>query len=198
MTEGSGSKTSLATGLDGGRSGQIALSNSTHGGWKMAELTNLESKLGEVTGLAMAAQVATGKVMKLADGEDSALVAALEKMREEAAETERRCTDLAGTFDGKKTAILDEARATKGKGADMLEIYLDQESDALDGFEFLTMCEAGEVGHWEVLRQLNSHAGHAGVGELVQWALPIQQRHFEGALAGSKTLAASEDPNETA
>jgi hypothetical protein len=31
----------------------------------MAELTNLASKLGEVTGLAMAAQVATGKVIKL-------------------------------------------------------------------------------------------------------------------------------------
>ena len=164
----------------------------------MAELTNLESKLGEVTGLAMAAQVATGKVIKLADGEDSSLVEALEKMRAEAEETERRCTDLAGTFDGKKTAILDEARATKGKGADMLEIYLDEESDALDGFEFLTMCEAGEVGHWEVLRQMSAHAGHAGVDELVQWALPIQQRHFEGALAGSRTLAASEDPNETA
>jgi hypothetical protein len=164
----------------------------------MAELTNLESKLGEVTGLAMAAQVATGKVIKLADGEDSALVAALEKMRAEAEETERRCTDLAGTFDGKKTAILDEARTTKGKGADMLKIYLDQESDVLDGFEFLTMCEAGEVGHWEVLRQMGAHAGHAGVDELVQWALPIQQRHFEGALAGSRTLAASEDPNETA
>jgi hypothetical protein len=164
----------------------------------MAELSNLESKLGEVTGLAMAAQVATGKVIKLAGGEDPALVAALEKMRAEAAETERRCTDLAGTFDGKKTAILDEARATKSKGADMLAIYLDPESDALDGFEFLTMAEAGEVGHWQVLQQLSAHAGNARVGELVQWALPIQQRHFEGALAGSKKLAASEDPNETA
>jgi hypothetical protein len=164
----------------------------------MAELTNLESKLGEVTGLAMAAQVATGKVIKLADGEHSSLVGALEKMRAEAEETERRCTELAGTFDGKKTAILDEARTTKGKGADMLKIYLDEESDVLDGFEFLTMCEAGEVGHWEVLQQMSAHAGHAGVGELVQWALPIQQRHFEGALAGSKTLAADEDPNETA
>ena len=33
----------------------------------------------------------------------------------------------------------------------MLEIYLDADSDVLDGFEFLTMAEAGEVGHWEVL-----------------------------------------------
>jgi hypothetical protein len=165
---------------------------------KMAELTNLESKLGEVTGLAMAAQVATGKVIGLADGEDPSLVAALEKMRDEAAETERRCTELASTFEGKKTAILDEARTTKSKGSDMLKIYLDQDSDALDGFEFLTMAEAGEVGHWTVLGEMNAHAGHAGVSELVGWALPIQERHLAGALAGSKVLAGSEDPNETA
>jgi hypothetical protein len=164
----------------------------------VADLTNLESKLGEVTGLAMAAQVATSTVIKLAEGEDSTLVAALEKMRAEAIETERRCTELAGTFDGKKTAILEEARTTKGKGADMLKIYLDKDSDALDGFEFLTMCEAGEVGHWNVLQQMNANASIVGVEELVSWALPIQQRHFEGALAGSKQLAASEDPSETA
>jgi hypothetical protein len=164
----------------------------------MADLTNLESKLGEVTGLAMAAQVATGRVITLTKEEDAELVAALEKMREEAAETERRCTDLVGTFEGKKTAILEEARTTKGKGAEMLKIYLDQDSDALDGFEFLTMAEAGEVGHWEVLQQMNATAGHAGVQELAAWALPIQQRHLEGARTGSKTLAANEDPNEAA
>jgi hypothetical protein len=162
----------------------------------MAELTNLESKLGEVTGLAMAAQVATARVIKLADGEDPALVAALEKMRAEAAETEKRCTELAASFEGKKTAILDEARTTKGKGADMLKIYLDEDSDALDGFEFLTICEAGEVGHWSVLQQMSAHAGHTGVEQLVEWALPIQQRHFQGALDGSKVLAGNEDPNE--
>jgi hypothetical protein len=163
----------------------------------MADLTNLESKLGEVTGLAMAAQVATGRVITLTKGEDAELVAALERMREEAAETERRCTDLAGTFEGRKTAILEEARTTKGKGAEMLRIYLDEDSDALDGFEFLTMAEAGEVGHWQVLQQMNASARHAGVEELAAWALPIQQRHLEGALAGSKTLAANEDPNTT-
>ena len=56
-------------------------------------------------------------------------------------------------FDGKKTAILDEARTTKSKGAEMMKTYLDSDSDALDGFEFLTMAEAGEVGHWSVLQR---------------------------------------------
>ena len=32
--------------------------------------------------------------------------------------------------------------------------------DTLDGFEFLTMAEAGEVGHWEILEcTLNKRAG---------------------------------------
>src|ERR1700709_1194074 len=95
----------------------------------MADLTNLESKLGEVTGLAMAAQVATGRVITLAKGEDAELVAALEKMRDEAAETERRCTDLAGTFEGKKTAILDEAREAKKKASEIMTTYLDADAD---------------------------------------------------------------------
>jgi hypothetical protein len=164
----------------------------------MAELTNLESKLGEVTGLAMAAQVATSRVITLAKKKkkDAELVAALERMREEAAETERRCTQVAATFDGKKSAILREARQAKSKGADMLRIYLDKDADALDGFEFLTMAEAGEVGHWGVLQKMNQQAGHSGVNELAKWALPIQQRHLQGALAGSELLAANEDPNE--
>ena len=54
-------------------------------------------------------------------------------------------------FEGKKTAILEEAQSTKGKGSDMMKTYLDEDSEALDGFEFLTMAEAGEVGHWSIL-----------------------------------------------
>ena len=86
----------------------------------MAELTKLEAKLGEVAGLAMAAQAATKKVSTLAKEEHPDLVPRLERMHEEAAETERRCTELADDLDGKKTAILEEARATKSKGAEMM------------------------------------------------------------------------------
>jgi hypothetical protein len=164
----------------------------------MAELTKLESKIGEVTGLAMAAQAATEKVIGLTEGEDDALVATLKQMHREAAETEQRCTELAGTFEGKKTAILDEAHTTKGKASEMMSTYLDKDSDALDGFEFLTMAEAGEVGHWSVLKTLNTRAGHNDVATLVDWALPIQQRHLSGVMAGSVQLSADEDPNEPA
>lgn len=164
----------------------------------MADLTNLETKLGEVIGLAMAGQVATSKVLKLAEEEAPDLVPALTKVHDEAVETEKRGTALASSFEGKKTAILDEARTVKGKGAEMMKIYLDADSDALDGFEFLTMAEAAEVGHWSVLREMNGTAGHGELSALIEWALPIQQRHFQEALQGSQKLAAEEDPNELA
>ncbi len=80
----------------------------------------------------------------------------------------------------------------------MMGDYLDGEADALDGFEFLTMAEAGEVGHWEILGTMNKRARHAGVRELVAWGLPIQKRHFKEARAGSLELAAQEDPDEAA
>jgi hypothetical protein len=163
----------------------------------MADLTNLEEKLAEVTGLAMAAQAAGSKVEKLTE-EDGDLVAELQKMAKEAAETEERCTALAGTFDGKKTAILDEAREVKKKASEMMSTYLDDDSDALDGCEFLTMAEAAEVGHWSVLKTLNEQAKHAELAGLIEWALPIQERHFQTVLTGSQKLAAEEDPNEAA
>jgi hypothetical protein len=159
----------------------------------MADLTTLEEKLGEVTGLAAAAQDVAKKVEGLLD-DDSELLAAVQKMREESAETERRCTEAAGEREGKKTAILEKAAETKAEGKAFMEIYLDEESDELDGFEFLTMTEAGEAGHWAILGKLNEKAGEAKLGELVSWALPVQERHLEEVREGSLDLAADEDP----
>jgi hypothetical protein len=159
----------------------------------MADLTTLEEKLAEVTGLAKAAQEATQKVEGLVD--DDELASQLQRMREEAEETERRCTELADDRDGKKTAILEKAQETKNEAAEMMSIYLGSDADDLDGFEFLTMAEAGEVGHWEILGKLNEKAGEEPIRELVEWALPIQERHLMGVREGSLTLAAQEDPN---
>ena len=163
----------------------------------MAELTNLESKLGEVLGLAMAAQGATEKVQKL-DEVEGDLKKTLEQMHKEAKEAEERATEVASSFEGKKTAILEEAREVKQKATEMMQDYLDRSADGLDGFEFLTMAEAGEVGHWEILKTLNERARNSGVQELVEWGIPIQQRHFEQVRQGSLKLAAEEDPNEKA
>ena len=160
----------------------------------MAELTVLEAKLAEVIGLAQAAQGTGEKVSGLL--EDNDLKRELDQMRKEAEETERRGTQLAEGLDGKKTAVLEKARETKQEATEMMRTYLGEDADGLDGFEFLTMAEAGEVGHWEVLGVLGDKAGKPEVRELVQWATPIQQRHFETARQGSLKLAAEEDPNK--
>jgi hypothetical protein len=159
----------------------------------MAELNTLEEKLAEVTGLASAAIEATKKVESLVGDHDD-LAQALRKMREEAEETERRCEEVADKRDGKKTAILDKARETKAEGVEMMQTYLGEDSDELDGFEFLTMAEAGEVGHWAILGKVNESAGEEEITALVAWALPIQERHLSEVKDGSLQLAGDEDP----
>ncbi|HUQ21511.1 MAG TPA: hypothetical protein VM049_00695 [Gaiellaceae bacterium] len=162
----------------------------------MAELTNLETKLGEVIGLAMAAQAATERVEKLT--KDRQLVSALKVMRKEAAQAEKDGTAVAASLNGKKSKIMTEARSVKTKGATMMKTYLERGSDDLDGFEFLTMAEAGEVGHWSILQELNKQARHPGVRQLVATHLPIQQRHLKQVMAASLKLAAEEDANAAA
>jgi hypothetical protein len=159
----------------------------------MADLTTLEEKLAEVTGLAGAAQETTKKVESMLDG--GSLAETLRQMGEEAEETESRCIGLADERDGKKTAILEKAQETKNEATEMMRTYLGEDSDQLDGFEFLIMAEAGEVGHWAILGKLNETAGEDGVQELVDWALPIQERHFTTVRDGSLELAADEDPD---
>ena len=162
----------------------------------MAELTVLESKIGEVMGLAMAAQGATEKIGKLVEQEgDDELLQVLERMRQEAAETEERCAERAEEFDGKKTAILQKAREVKQEATQMMRTYLGDDADALDGFEFLTMAEAGEAGHWSIVEVLAQRARDARTSKLTAWAKPIQERHFEDAKEGSLKLAKAEDPN---
>jgi hypothetical protein len=162
----------------------------------MAELTVLEAKLAEVIGLAQAAQGTGEKVSGLL--EDNDLKRELDQMRKEAEETERRGTQLAEDLDGKKTAVLEKARETKQEATEMMRTYLGKDADGLDGFEFLTMAEAGEVGHWEVLATMNERAGNPDLQEVIRWATPIQERHFAEAKGGSLRLAAEEDPNEPA
>jgi hypothetical protein len=158
----------------------------------MADLTTLEEKLAEVTGLAGAAQEATEKVKSMLD--DDSLAATLDKMHKESEETESRCIEVAEGIDGKKTAILEKASETKSEGVEMMRTYLGEDSDELDGFEFLIMTEAGEAGHWAILAKVNEKAGDDAIKELTDWGLPIQERHLEGVRDGSLELAAEEDP----
>ena len=164
----------------------------------MATLTKLESKVAEVLGLAMAAQDSGRAVRAMLGKEQKPLADRLAKAVDEARETQKRCTALAGTFKGKKTAIVDQAREVKQEATEMREAYLADETDPLDGFEFLTMTEAGEVGHWSIVAKMNEKAGNAELRKLTDWALPIQQRHLQEVLDGSLKLAAEDDPDEAA
>lgn len=156
----------------------------------MAELTPLDEKLGEVLGLAQAAQDATAKVAGMEGGEDFAQK--LGEMREEAAETERRTDGLVDSLEGHKTAIREKARETKGEATEMMQTYLGGEEEALDGFEFLTMAEAGELGHWEIVHTIARTTGDERTLELAEWAVGVQRRHCDTVRQSSLALAESE------
>src|SRR5262245_42401484 len=115
----------------------------------MADLTPLDEKLGEVLGLAQAAQDATRTVGKMESADGFRDV--LERMHEQAAETERRTDALVDALEGRKTAIREKARETKAEAKEMMSAYLGGEEEALDGFEFLSMAAAGELCHWEIV-----------------------------------------------
>jgi len=158
----------------------------------MADLTPLDEKLAEVLGLAQAAQSATQTVEGMEDAD--AFAADLERMREQAAETERRTDDLVDRLDGKKTAIREMARETKSEATEMMKTYLEGEEEALDGFEFLSMAEAGELCHWEIVETMSKTIGADDVKELAAWAVGVQRDHVETVRRASLALAAQEAP----
>ena len=164
----------------------------------MADLTHLDDKLGEVLGLARAAQDAATKVRTLCVDDADDLIPQLEQMLKDAEETEARTAVLVAGRDGKKTAIEQKAAETKREAVEMMRTYLGEDADALDGFEFLIMAEAAELGHWQIVGKLNERASDQGISELVEFAVPVQQRHFETVRDGSLEIAGREDPDAIA
>jgi hypothetical protein len=156
----------------------------------MAELTALDEKLGEVLGLAQAAQEATTKVAGM-EGADE-FRPRLEQMSREAAETERRTDGLVDSLDGKKTAIREKAADAKSEAKEMMSTYLAEEEEALDGFEFLTMAEAGELGHWEIVKAMGDAVGDDAVTRLADWAVGIQREHVQAVRTTCLELAVTE------
>jgi hypothetical protein len=63
----------------------------------------------------------------------------------------------------------------------MARAYLGDDADALDGFEFLTMAEAGEVGHREIADVLAQKAGNKQVRS-------SRPGRFRSSSATSRTL----------
>ena len=156
----------------------------------MAELTPLDEKLAEVLGLAQAAQDATKTVAGMEGAED--FKSDLDRMLEQAQETERRTDALVDTLEGRKTAIREKARETKAEATDMMKTYLGGEEEALDGFEFLSMAEAGELCHWEIVQKIAETAGERQAAELADFVVPIQRAHIDTVREAYLALAAEE------
>ena len=156
----------------------------------MADLTPLDEKLGEVLGLAQAAQAATKTVSAMEGADD--FQDDLQRMHEQAIETEQRTDALVDGLEGKKTAIREKARETKGEATEMMKTYLGGEEEALDGFEFLSMAEAGELCHWEIVETMSATIGAADVKELATWAVGVQREHVETVRRASLALAVEE------
>ncbi|MFZ1993074.1 MAG: hypothetical protein WAU75_03115 [Solirubrobacteraceae bacterium] len=159
----------------------------------MADLTLLDVELAEVLGLAQAAQVAIKKVATLARQEQATeLLELMNRMGDEAARVEQRCDVVAGTRDGVKTAIARKARKTKAEVTEFMKTYL-ADAEALDGLEFLSMTEAGEMAHWKILAKLNETANDRHIASVVRFALPLQQAHVDAVREHSHRLAGQED-----
>ena len=119
-------------------------------------------------------------------------------MSEQAAETERRTDAYIDTLEGRKTAIREKARETKSEAVDMMKTYLEGEEEALDGFEFLSMAEAGELCHWEIVQVIAFTTENDDVKQLADWAVDVQGRHIEGVRKAYLALAAEEAKEMTA
>jgi len=156
----------------------------------MAELTSLDEKLGEVLGLAQAAQQAARTVSGMEGADD--FTEDLSRMGEQAAETERRTDELVDGLEGRKTAVRDKARDTKSEAVDMMKTYLGGEEEALDGFEFLAMAEAGELCHWEIVERMADKQGEGAVRALAAEVLEIQRGHVETVRRAYLSLAEEE------
>ena len=74
----------------------------------------------------------------------------------------------------------------------MMRTYLGGEDEALDGFEFLSMAEAGELCHWEIVERMSDAIGAADVHDLATWAVEVQREHVETVRRASLTLAVQE------
>jgi len=156
----------------------------------MADSTPLDEKLAEVLGLAQAAQQATSTVAGMEGAED--LKTVLERMSKQAAETEQRTDSYIDTLEGRKTAIREMARETKSEAVEMMKTYLADEEEALDGFEFLSMAEAGELCHWEIVQAIANSAGESRASELADWAVDVQRAHVSAVRDAYLALAAEE------
>jgi hypothetical protein len=78
----------------------------------------------------------------------------------------------------------------------MMDAYLADEEEALDGFEFLSMAEAGELCHWEIVQVIAERQDETEVVALAEWALGVQRTHVAGVREAYLGLAEDEAEEE--
>ncbi len=153
----------------------------------VAELTVVQEKLAEALGLALAAEIATGRVEERVH--DDALVEALLEMRRDARELQARIDGVASRYEDEVYWELHaHAAYVQRKAGEMAGAWFKAATDGVQALQFLAMGEAGEVATWAALAQLNGQWDPA-VTELCEWALAVQERHLKDALEGVVRLA---------
>jgi hypothetical protein len=157
-------------------------------------LTELQEKLAEAHGLAIAAATTTRRVAQITPGRGLKLK--LHTLHDDADDTRARCLGVEQSF-GAELAdeLLAHANTTKEKAADLAGAWFKAGTGPLAAWSFLAMGEAAEVAIWSALLVLASKAEAGDVLELAGWALPIQRRHLETALSGVVQLAEMRDAN---
>jgi len=149
-------------------------------------LTVLQEKLAEAHALALAATVVAQKVEAIVD--DDVLCDELAGMRRDAEETRARCLVVERLF-GEEAAdeILAHVNTTREKAADLAGAWFKAGTGPLAAWSFLAMGEAAEVAAWNAVSVLAG--AHPEIADLAAWAVDVQFRHLEVALAGSIRLA---------
>jgi hypothetical protein len=148
-------------------------------------LTELQEKLAEAHGLAMAAAVVTEKVEAIVP--DAELRHDLRRLRADAEETRRRCLAAEAAYGAERgTSMLEHANTTKEKAADLAGAWFKAGTGPLAAWSFLAMGEAAEVALWSAVATLAAKSGDGrDVQQLSAWAVDVQTRHLETALRGS-------------
>jgi hypothetical protein len=90
--------------------------------------------------------------------------------------------------------LLAHANTTAERAADLAGAWFTAGTGPLAAWSFLAMSEAGEVAVWSALQSLAARGPYPALTDLAAWALPIQRRHLDVALAGAVQLAEGADP----
>lgn len=156
-------------------------------------LSELEEKLAEGHGLAIAATAVTDKVAALV--EDDVLLTELGTMHREADETRARCLEAEGSFgDELAEALLAHANTVSEKASDLAGAWFGAGTGPLTAWSFLAMGEAAEVAVWSAVATMARRLPDELISELGSWAVEVQTRHLEAALSGAIRLAELTDP----